>query len=97
MKVNICGLPHRIVEVEDKFDTDCHMGQINYKELKILVNKDMPKDLKCATICHEMLHGMLTHLGYNNLSNDEQFVTALGNAIYQSFIVDLIYEEGDNV
>lgn len=33
------------------------------------------------------IHGILVHLGYTDMSNDEQFVQALGNAIYQGFKV----------
>ena len=87
MKVNICGLPHEVVEVEDKFNVDCHMGMIEYKDLKIKINKDMPDEAKSETLCHEMVHGMLVHLGYGELANDEQFVQAFGNAIYQGFSV----------
>jgi hypothetical protein len=32
-----------------------------------------------------MVHGIFVSLGYNDYSNDEQLVQALGNAIYQSF------------
>lgn len=85
MTVNICGLKHKVVECEDKFDTVCHMGMIAYKDLEIRINKDMPEESKKETICHEMLHGILVHLGYENYSNDEQFVQALANAIYQGF------------
>ena len=85
MTVNICGLKHKVVECEDKFDTVCHLGMIAYKDLEIHINKDMPEESKKETICHEMLHGILVHLGYENYSNDEQFVQALANAIYQGF------------
>ena len=33
MTVNICGLPHEVVEVEDAFNMDCHMDMIEYKDL----------------------------------------------------------------
>lgn len=85
MKVNICGVKHKVVECEDKFDTDLHFGQIDYKTCEIRINKDLPEESKKETLCHEVLHGMLVHLGYAELSQDEQFVQALGNAIYQSF------------
>ena len=85
MKVNICGLQHEVVEVTDHFNMDCHMGMIEYKDLVIKINADMPREAKNETICHEMVHGILVHLGYNDLSDDEQFVQALGNAIYQGF------------
>ena len=85
MTVNICGLPHEVIEIEDGFNVDCHMGMIEYKDLTIKINKDMPKIAKEETLCHEMLHGMLIHLGYTDMANDEQFVQALGNAIWQGF------------
>lgn len=85
MTVNICGLPHEVVEIEDTFNCDCHMGMIEYKDLKIKINKDMPEAAKQETICHEMIHGILVHLGYTDLANDETFVQGLGNAIYQGF------------
>lgn len=85
MTVNICGVPHKVVECEDKFDVDAHFGQIDYKSAEIRINKNMTDANKKETICHEMVHGMLVHLGYNDYANDEQFVQALGNAIYQGF------------
>lgn len=85
MKVNICGIPHKVVEYEDKFDIDCHFGQIDYKECEIRINKDMAEEVKKETICHEMIHGIFVHLGYSDYANDEQLVQALGNAIYQGF------------
>lgn len=92
-RVNICGIPHKVVECEDKFDTDCHFGQIDYKACEIRINKDISPASKKETLCHEMLHGMLVHLGYAEASQDEQFVQALGNAIYQSFEIKAESEE----
>lgn len=85
MKVNICGIPHKVIECEDYFDVDAHFGQINYKACEILVNKDMTPEAKEETICHEMIHGILVHLGYSEQSQDETFVQGLANAIYQGF------------
>lgn len=92
MKVNICGLLHEVIECEDIFDVDIHLGQIDYKDLTIKVNKDMPEEAKKEAICHEMVHGMLVHLGFNDESNNEQFVQALGNAIYQGFLIKEVKE-----
>lgn len=86
--VNICGVPHTIIEKEDVFNADgIHFGQIDYKKCEILIAKDMTNESKEETICHEMLHGMLVHLGYDELSQDEKFVQALGNAIYNGFAI----------
>lgn len=87
MKINICGIEHEVIEFEDNFDTETHMGQIDYGNCTIRINKDMPDQLKRATLCHEILHGMLVHIGRDDLAEDEQLVTALGNAINNSFEV----------
>lgn len=87
MQVNICGIKHKVIECEDKFNTDCHFGQINYKDAEILINRYMYPAIKEETLCHEMIHGILVHIGYQEQSNDEQFVQALSNAIYQGFKV----------
>lgn len=85
MKVNICGIPHTVIECEDYFDLDVHFGQIDFKACEIRVNKDMTKEAQEETIIHEMVHGMLVHLGYTEQSDDETFVQGLANAIYQGF------------
>ena len=93
MIVNICGIPHKVVECEDKFNTDCHFGQIDYKACEIRVNKDMANANKKETICHEMLHGIFVHLGYNDYANDEHLIQALANAIYQGFDIKTEVED----
>ena len=87
MRINICGIPHEVVECEDKFDVDMHLGQIDYKHAKILINKDANLAIKSETLCHEIMHGILVHIGRDDLSQDETLVTALGNAIWQTFNV----------
>lgn len=87
LKVNICGIEHSVIECEDNFDTETHMGQIDYGKCMIKINKDMPCQLKTAILCHEILHGMLIHIGREDLSEDEQLITALGNAINNAFLV----------
>ena len=86
-KVNICGMPYTVKECEDHFDSDCHCGLIIYSECLIKINKNMHKEMKKATLCHEIMHGILLNIGREDLSNDENFVTALGNAVYATFEV----------
>ena len=97
MKVNICGIEHNVIECEDTFNTETHMGQINYGKCVIKINKDMPCQLKTATLCHEILHGILVHIGREDLSEDEQLITALGNAINSAFIVRGYKDESERV
>ena len=84
MTINICGIPHEIVECDDTFNNgDC--GMIDHITGKIKMNSKLSKEIWKETLCHEIVHGMLVHLGYNNLSSDETLVQGLANAIYQSF------------
>lgn len=86
-KVNICGIPHEILYVENTFDVSSNFGQIDYGKAEIRINKDITPENQKETLCHEIVHGMLTHLGYLDLAGDETLVQALGNAISQSFNV----------
>lgn len=85
MKVNICGVPHEVVEKEDNFDCDSHLGMIDYVKAEILINNKLHGKNRIETLCHEMVHGMLVHIGRQDLSDDETFVQSLGNAIMQGF------------
>lgn len=87
MKVNICGIPHTVIECEDKFDAEIHLGMIDFQRAQIFINSEMSPEMKDATLCHEILHGILTHIGRDDLSEQEEFVTAMGNAIYQTFSI----------
>ena len=93
MKVNICGIPHTVIECDDKFNA--HFGQIDYKACEIRLNKDMTQEAKDETLCHEMVHGIFAHLGYDDYDANEQLVQALGNAIYQGFKVKVVEERDD--
>jgi len=95
MIVNICGIPHTVVEKEDSFDSDTHFGMINYAKCEIIINKDIPEKAKTETLCHEMIHGILIHIGKQDLASDETFVQTLGNAIFQAF--DVKRMDGDQV
>lgn len=87
MKINVCGIPHKIVMVDQNFTAGdiSHFGEIDYKSAEIRVNKEQNPLMMQETICHEWLHGVLTHLGFAEQAQNEQFVTALGSAIWNTF------------
>ena len=85
MQVKICGIPHEVIESEDNFNDETHFGQIEYATCKITLNKNLCEAAKEETLTHEILHGILVHLGYDEYSQDEKFVQALANAINQTF------------
>ena len=85
MTVDICGMLYEIKVVDDALESDT-TGKIDYRNHVILISKNQCQQAKIETLCHEIVHGMLQHLGYAEQGEDEQFVQALGNAIYQSFV-----------
>ena len=79
-------MQYEVIECEDVFNADTtHFGEIDFKQAKIKINKDMAESIKEETLFHEITHGILVHLGYNEYNQNEQFVQALGNAMYQMF------------
>ena len=87
MTLYICGIMHKVIEVDDYFYDDTYFGDIDYKNAVIKISKGMNIDIKRETLCRKILQVILMHLGYESLSEDEQFVNALSNAMNQSFEV----------
>ena len=85
--MNICGIPYDVIPCEDSFDIDLHFGQIDYRDAKIKINSDTTEPMQHQSLCHEIVHGMLMNLGYNEFCSNVQFVQALAMAINQSFTV----------
>lgn len=83
--VTICGIPYKIIPTEDLFNIDTHFGQINYTKCEIRINKNLKGEALSETLTHEILHGILLHLGYTEQMANEQFVQAVANAINQTF------------
>jgi len=85
--MKICGVDYEIIETDDIFNSDGgHFAQINYMDGKIYLNKNMCDSAKIEALTHEVTHALLVYIGRQDLSNDESFVQALGNAINQTFL-----------
>lgn len=83
--VNICGIPHKVILCEDKFDLDLHLGQITYANAEIRINKNASEEMQMQTLFHEMLHGIFMMIGRTSEAQDEVFVQSLATALFQSF------------
>jgi len=96
MTVNICGIPHKIVYVKDTaLTTELHLGQIAYGKAEITINEALAEPMKSEALCHEIVHGILMHLGMDDLCDDEKFVQQLSNALNQSFTPKLTEEPNE--
>ena len=79
-------MTYEIEEKEDAFTSDTlHFGEVDFAQNKIIISKSLNAEQKDATIFHEILHAILTTLGYQNESTNEQFVCSVSNAMYQTF------------
>ena len=95
MTVKICGIPYEVKEVEQPFlMADFQLGEIDYASCEIKINKTLNENLKTEVLCHEIVHGILHHLGYEE-ENDEKMVQQLANAINQTFYVKGEKDESD--
>lgn len=95
MKVNICGIPHEVIDVDYiESDNGRCVGQITYEDCIIKMRKGINSDYYRQTLIHEMMHGILSMIGRNDLACDEVFVQSLALAISQSFDIK---EVKDNV
>ena len=63
------------------YDSAIRMAIDALTEPEIIIGKEQQGE----ALCHEILHGILVHIGKDELSQDESFVQCLSNALYQSF------------
>ena len=86
MKINICGIPHKIKYCEDEFDGgNTHYGQVDYGKAEIKISKNVSEEQQEEALCHEVIHAIFAHIGRNDLAENETLVQSLANAVYQSF------------
>ena len=81
-KVKILATEYDLVEEEQIDKYQRLLGQINFTEQKIRIDKGISEDLKRETLIHEILHGVLEKLGYDTLNDDEQKVHSIASTMY---------------
>ena len=86
-EVWICGIPYKIVEKDIVDENGGCLGLILYRDCVIEIRKGLPKELYTQTLIHEIVHGMLSNIGKNDLAGNEEFVQALAMAINLTFNV----------
>ena len=58
-------------------------GEIVYENNKIFLYEKLDQSEKEVTLLHEIIHGLLYFMGKDDLRNDEAFVTAFSENLYQ--------------
>lgn len=81
-KIKIMATEYEVEEVEQIDKYERLLGQINYEEQKIQVDRSISEDMKKETLIHEILHGILEKLGYVDLNEDEQKVHSIASTMY---------------
>jgi Zn-dependent peptidase ImmA (M78 family) len=86
-KVKISGIDYDISIAENRKandDGDILMGEIVYHQASIYINEDLNEQLKEATLLHEIVHGILYHMG-SEMNDNEKFVEGLSSGLHQVF------------
>lgn len=82
-KIKILATDYEVQEVDqiDKFKR--LLGEIDYCNQIIKIDKNISEDMKKEVLIHEILHGVLEKLGYDDLNDDEQKIHSIGSTMYQ--------------
>lgn len=81
-KIKILATEYEVEEVEQIDKYERLIGQIEYSEQKIKIDKNISEDMKKETLIHEIIHGILEKLGLNELNEDEQKVQSIATTLY---------------
>ena len=78
-----------MADKKSKMLGDDNRGICYYELASILINKDLPNDLKIQTFYHELAHAMCESTSFNNMLMEklgdngyEIFIDKLGEAVY---------------
>lgn len=81
-QIKILATDYQIEEVEQIDKYERLLGQIEYIEQKIKIDKNISEDMKKEVLIHEIFHGILEKLGYIELNEDEQKVQSIASTLY---------------
>lgn len=83
-KVKILGKTYNIVKAERFMDCESRtIGQIDYTKQIIRLEDKMGVETEKVTLLHEIIHGILYQLGFDDEVNNEHLVQSLATSIYQ--------------
>ena len=74
-KLKILATEYKVEEVEQIDKYQRLLGQIEYTEQTIKIDKNISEDMKKETLIHEILHGILEKLGYDLVLKENQLIS----------------------
>lgn len=84
-EVKIFGETYEVIEQEIIDNVVEKIGLIDHMQNKIYIKKSLSEDKKKVTLIHEILHGILSQLGFDDEHDNEHLIDSLSTAIYQVF------------
>lgn len=81
-EIKILGTVYKIEELEQINKFEMILGEIDYISQVIKIDKSLNEDLKKEVLIHEILHGILDKLGYDEINEDEQKVQSIASTLY---------------
>jgi hypothetical protein len=97
-KVKIGVSDYDVQLVESVSKDELLLGQIDYQNLSIRVDKDYPILTQKITLLHEIVHGLFHELSEDELRGNEKLVDQLARLLYQVIrdnpkLIELVREE----
>ena len=81
-EVNILGVPYKLKFVDSISKERLQLGEIDYLNQEISILKGMAMETQYITILHEVIHGVLSQLGFEE-AQDEHLIDSLATGLYQ--------------
>lgn len=79
---NLFGETYKVKRIV-KIDRDDSWGEFSPEKNVIKIKKGINEEQADQAYCHELVHCILTNLGYSELNEDEKFVDRIGKALHQ--------------
>ncbi len=84
-EVTVLGITYRVEEVEYISKEAFRIGEINYTEQVIKIDRSLSEQKKGQVFMHELIHAVLDELGMSDWSANEHAVQNLAAVLYHVF------------
>ncbi|MCP1225713.1 hypothetical protein [Sebaldella sp. S0638] len=82
-EINILGKIYKIKYVKKINNDSDQFGEIDYLKQVIKIRKDCSPEYQESTLLHEIIHGILEQLGFDEENKNEHLICSLETGLYQ--------------